>query len=370
MLLDEVQSSLFDFATSIVLAVVFLVGAILLYVMMLRTPSAGASLQNVADIPLPGGLPTFDQQALDPAAKLLFVAHSGNNDVDVFNTTTNALVGHIQNIPKNHGITVVHESGRVYVSETLDNQVYVINENTLSKIAQIRVGQKPDVMAFDPNDHLLFVSNELGRSDTVINVNTNQVVATIPLGGEVGNTRYDASLHRVFVSLQTLNQVVAIDPVSRRVVARGTLPQTCHHNHGLVLDVAQQLGIVGCDVSNNVFLLDLQSMHVLSTQAVGAAPDIMSLDDSQHLLHVSSHSGILSIFNDAGRTLQKVNEQCIAANAHTVLVDQETHKIYMPLLKTSSSVCAVPTPAPSAGTKGTPATHVNGQPVLRVLQYQ
>lgn len=349
--------------------------AILLYAVSVSPFQAAPALRSVADVPLPGGVASFDQQAFDATSKRLFVTHPGNNEVIVLDTTTNTVVGHIQNIKKNHGIVVIPEIGRVYIAETFDNQVYVVDEKSLHVLSRIAVGQKPDVMTYDPNDHLLFVSNELGHSDTVIDVRTNRALATIPLGGEVGNSRYDASSHRVWVALQTLNQIVALDPTSGRVVGRVSLPKTCNHDHGLVLDESQHLGIVECDVSATLFLLDLTSMQVLTaaqtTQAVPASPDIMAVDESQHMVYVSSHTGTLTLFNDSNRTLQKVAQQCIAANAHAVLVDQATHNVYMPLLSTPQTVCTLPTPAPTSRPNVTPTpAPVNGQPVLRIMQFQ
>jgi len=345
--------------------------ALLLYAVSTPVFHTAPSLQKVTDVPLPGGQPTFDQQAFDAGSKHLFVTHPGNNEVVIIDTTTNAVVGHIQNIRKNHGIAVIPELNRVYVGETFDNQVYVVDEKTLAILSRIPVGQKPDVISYDPNDHLLFVSNELGHSDAVINVNTNRVIATIPFGGEVGNTRYDPTTHRIFITLQTLNQVVALDPVSRKIVASVTLPKTCNHNHGLILDTSQHLGIVECDVSTNLFLLDISSMQVLTSQPLPQQPDIMAIDEGQHQIYVSSRSGNLAIFNDSNKSLQKVAEECVATNAHSVFVDPGTHTIYMPLLSTSSTVCAVPTPAPTPKPNTTPVpAPVNGQPALRVLQFQ
>jgi hypothetical protein len=50
--------------------------------------SSSFSIQTLANVPLTGGLPRFDQQSLDPNTKLLFIAHSGANNVIVFDTST------------------------------------------------------------------------------------------------------------------------------------------------------------------------------------------------------------------------------------------------------------------------------------------
>lgn len=354
------------------LSIVLAISSIAIFaVTSFTSPSSNnATIQTVADIAMPAGVPSFDQQALDPTTGKLFLAYTGASDVLIFDIKTNKLVGTIPNIKKGHGLAVIPGVHRLYVSETLDNQVYAVDENTLQVIAKMPVGQKPDMIAYDATDGQLFVSNELGQSDSVIDAETNRVIATIPVGGQAGNTRYDAALHRIFVTVQTNKTVVAIDPTTHRVVNKLTLPATCNHNHELILDVTQQLGFVGCDGNAQLFMIDLQAMKVLTAQpqTTGANPDLTAFDDSRHLLYVSTHSGILSVFSDASKSLQKVGEQCIGTNAHSIAVDASTHQIYMPFVKVQGDSC---TPAPTVpaktGTKvAVPSTN---QGILRVMLF-
>ncbi len=39
----------------------------------------------------------------------------------------------------------------------------------------------------------------------------------------------------------------------------------------------------------------------------------------------------ISIFDERGRNLEKIGEGFFAANAHTIAVDQRTHRVYFPL---------------------------------------
>jgi YVTN family beta-propeller protein len=316
------------------------------------------SIQTLADVPLNGGLPKFDQQSLDPQTKLLFIAHSGANNVIVFDTSTKKVLTQISGISHAHGVLVIPELKRVYVSDSLDNLVFAIDETNFHIITKIPVGQKPDMIAYDQVDHKLFVSNELGQSDTVIDTQTEHPVGTIPLAGQAGNTRYDPVTHRIFVDVQTLNQVVTIDPAANRVIAHTTLPAACKHDHGLILDSSQHLAFIACDTTSLLLMMDLQSMKVVSTQSVGGGPDLMAFDNGKHLLYVATHSGMLSVFTDQGRTLQKIYEQCAATDAHSVAVNEVTHEIYMPLVSSPADTCA-PVPAGATPT-------VKGQAVLRI----
>ena len=57
----------------------------------------------------------------------------------------------------------------------------------------------------------------------------------------------------------------------------------------------------------------------------------MRRDPGLHRLYVSAESGVITIFDERDRGLQKVGEGLFALNAHSVAVDPRTHRVYFPL---------------------------------------
>jgi DNA-binding beta-propeller fold protein YncE len=298
-------------------------------VLRLRTP-ASLPLQVVADIPLSHGPNRFDYQSLDPQTRLLFIAHSGANIVTIFDTVSMKVVADVADITDVHGVVAAPDLGLVYAEATGLNQVEVINEHTRAIVARIPVGDAPDGMAYDPTDHKLFVSDELGQNDAVIDTRTQRRIAEIPIGGNVGATAYDPVSHRIVVEAETLNQLVVLDPVTDQVTGRYDLPG-CQDSQSLLIDEQQDLAFVGCETNSVLLMFDLHSMHVLSTQPVGAGPDLMALDSGWHYLYVASESGVVSVFDEQARTLRKLGEGYVAVGAHTIAVDPVTHDLFLPL---------------------------------------
>lgn len=298
-------------------------------------------LRTIADVPLTGGASRFDYESLDQDRQLLFMAHLGAGILTVFNVKTNRVVSNIQRVPGVHGVLVVPGLHRVYASATDDNQIAVIDERRLRVVGRVPGGDYPDGIAYDPDAHAVFVSDESGGTDTVIDTRTDRRVATISLGGEAGNTQYDPGTHRIFVDVQTRNQLVAIDPRRERVVARYPLPG-CRHDHGLLIDAPRQLAFVACDENARLLTVDLRTMKVAQTQTVGSDPDVLAFDQGQRRLLVAAESGILTVFQERDRRIQKVGQGYVATEAHSVAVDSRTHRLYLPL------------------------ENVNGRPVLRV----
>lgn len=58
---------------------------------------------------------------------------------------------------------------------------------------------------------------------------------------------------------------------------------------------------------------------------------MLGFDKGFGRLYVSAESGIITIFDERGRNLEKVGEGFFAPNAHSVAVDQRTHRVYFPL---------------------------------------
>jgi hypothetical protein len=67
-----------------------------------------------------------------------------------------------------------------------------------------------------------------------ITVDTHARVV-LALGGEAGNTHCDSVSHCVLVAVQTKNQMIAIDPVTEKIVQRYG-PAGSAHPHGFTLD--------------------------------------------------------------------------------------------------------------------------------------
>jgi DNA-binding beta-propeller fold protein YncE len=299
-------------------------------------------LKQVADVALSGNPTRMDYQSLDPQRHLLFISHMGDNAVIVVDTHARRVVATIHDIAEPTGVLAVPELSTVYASAAGSSQVVAIDERTLTITRRIEGGAFPDGIAFDPGTKQLFVSDERGTTDTVIDTTAKKRVATIALGGEVGNTQYDSASHHIFVNIQTLGQLVEIDPRTNAILRR-TLISRCVGNHGLLVDTHRRRAFIACEDNATLVWLDLRTRKVIKFWTVGEKPDVLALDPSTHLLYVASESGVVSVFLD-GAPVSRIAQALLAPAAHTVAVDPATHLVYFPL------------------------ENVGGRPVLRVMQ--
>lgn len=305
-----------------------------------KAPS-GPVLRPVVDIPLPGRPVRFDYQSQDPRSGRLYISHMNDAHVEVFDTRLRKVVGRVAETPRVTGVLAVPELRKLYASVTGRRYVAVIDIDSLALRATPGPVGFPDGIAYAPGAKRVFVSDESGGGELVIDGVTDQVVARIPIGGETGNTKYDPSSGCILVAVQTLNQIVAIDPGSAKVVGRYA-PEGADHPHGLYVDAPERLLFIANQGSATVEVVDLRAMQVTASVKVGADPDVLAFDPEWHRLYVATEGGGLWVYRVEERGL--VTDGALALpHAHTVSVDTASHLLYVPL------------------------ENVQGRPVLRLL---
>ncbi len=219
----------------------------------------------------------------------------------------------------------------------------VIDENTFRVIARTDGGQYPDGVAFDAENQKVFVSDESGGADIVIDARTNQRINRIDLGGEAGNTHYDVIGHQIIAAAQGRGQLALIDPQSEKVTSYLDMPG-CDGPHGFYVDSPSRLAFVSCEQNAKLFVVDLNTKRITASDSVGEIPDVLAYDADLRRLYVASESGIVAIFQLRGSALEKIGQTFLAPNAHTIAVDNSTHRVYVPL------------------------ENIDGRPVLRIFE--
>ena len=292
--------------------------------------SGNLPLRTLRDVPLSGGTTRFDYQSLDSNTGRLYIAHLGDGALTIFDADKETMIGDVKNLPRVHGVIAVPELHRVYASTTGSNELTVIDDSTWQIVARVPAGDYPDGIAYATKVKKIYVSDLHGKTDTVIDANTNQRLTTIPLGGGAGNTQYDSVSEHIFVTVHGQNQLAEIDPTKDQVVARYAIAG-CSEPHGLLIDSEHRLAFVACEENAKLAVFDLETKKMTAIQSVGADPDVLAFDKGFGRLYVSAESGIITIFDERGRNLEKVGEGLFAPNAHSVAVDSRTHRVYFPL---------------------------------------
>jgi len=303
---------------------------------------AKAGLRLVREIPLPGPANRFDYQSVDLASGRIYMNHMNAGRTIVFDADHGNVAAEIVDVPRATGVWAVPSHHQVYVSAAGNHEVAIIDDRTLKITSRVGGIRFPDGIAYASGADKVFVSDESGGTDVVIDPKTARKRSTINLGGEAGNTHYDSVSHCILVAVQTRNQLVAIDPVSEKVVERYDLPGS-DGPHGFTLDEPDRLAFVSSEGNGNLQVVDLRTMRITQNIKVPDDPDVLAWDPSWRRLYVGAESGALTAYVLEGNALRPLG-QIRAPHAHTVSVDPRTHLVYLPL------------------------ENLNGRPVLRIYE--
>jgi hypothetical protein len=301
-----------------------------------------AGLTLVREIPLPGPANRFDYQRFDPVTRRIYMNHMNAGRTVVFDADSNRVIAEIMDLPRATGVWTVPSHHQVYVSAPGAHHVAIIDDRTLKVTSRVSDIRFPDGIAYAAEADKVFVSDEAGDADVVIDAKTGTKRSTIELGGEAGNSHYDSVSHCILVAVQTRNQMVAIDPVSEKIVQRYDLPGS-DHPHGFALDEDGRLAFMTSEGNATLQVIDLRTMRILEQHRTGDGPDVLAWDSEWRRLYVASEGGVLSAFWLDGTSLKPAG-QIRAPHAHTVSVDPRTHRVYLPL------------------------ENVNGRPLLRIFE--
>lgn len=306
-------------------------------------PASALPLTQVQDITLPGAVSRLDYQALDADAKRLYIAHLGDGTIHAVDLANGTVAGTVPGTPSVHGVTLAPDRHLLLAAVSGTNEVALIDANTLTVTARVPAGNTPDGIAYDPVHGKAYVSNEHDHAETVIDLTTNTAKAPIEIGGEAGNSIYDPASGTVMVNVQDRNELVIIDPAADSVTGRIPVPD-CASNHGLYVDGYSRLAFIACEGNAKLLVLDLKTKQVTARFDTGEGPDVLAFDQGMDRLYVASESGVVSVFDEQNRALTPKASGKLAENAHTVDVDQASHRVYFPL------------------------ENVDGHPVLRIME--
>ena len=297
------------------------------------------AMQRMTEIALPGAAARFDYMVLDAAKGRLLINQMGAGRTLVFDLRQQRLVGQIGGLVAPTGITLAPALHLAFISDPGaaldrvwgDGSVVAVSLRSLAVAQRFAAGGFPDGSVWVPGVGRLFVSNERGGVETVIGGTPLRVEQNLKLGGEAGNSAFDAASSRVLVNVQTRGQIAAINPETMEIEGRVTLPATCQHNHGLLVDDAEHLAFVACDGNARLLTLSLPSLRPVQRNRLGRDPDVLALDARRQRLWVASESGVVSVFGIAAGKLRTLWRGFVGPDAHSVAIDPATGWAWFPL---------------------------------------
>ena len=274
----------------------------------------------------PGGGEYFDYVTIDSTARRVYLSHGA--EVKVLDADNFSVVGTISGLKRCHGIVVLPEIGKGFITDGDAAQVVVFDLKSLKKTAEIKTPPDTDSIFYDPASKLIFTFNGDSKNASVIDPVKETVVKTIDLDGGVEQAVADGK-GTIYDNNEEKNDVAVIDTKTLTVKARWPVAPA---GSPVAMDMDREhrrLFSSGRDPSFLV-MMDADSGKVLQSLPISSGVDANVFDPDTGWLFVSTRAGKLHIFHeDSPNKLTEVETITTEYGAKTMNLDSKTHNLFL-----------------------------------------
>jgi len=277
-----------------------------------------------------GGQGGWDYLTVDPQTHRLYVPRGTHTMV--IDGESGKTLADIPGQKIAHGVAIVHEAGRGFISDGGGAGAIVIFDlKTNAVLGSIATQPDTDGIIYDPGTRLVVaVSGDGGTLMTLkpdIDPKSGKVDPPINLGGAPEFLASDEA-GRVFVNLMDKNEVAVFDMKVRKVVARwpvapGGAPV------GMTIDKAKRRILIGCRKPQKLIIMSTQNGKVIGDLPIGDHVDAVKMDNGR--IFASCGDGTLAVVSETAPGVFKIVQTVkTPQGARTMGVDPSTHRIYLP----------------------------------------
>ena len=283
------------------------------------------------DLPEHIKLSGFDHAAVHRASARLYVAHTGNDALDVIDCATDRYLHSIPNLKGVAGALVSDERNLVFSSNRGENTVGIFAPDDEAGLVKVAVGVRPNGLAYAPLRNLLLTANVGGLAlptsftVSIVDVERRAMIADIAVPGRTRWAVYHAQQDAFFVNIADPAQIVVVETADPKRIAR-TYPIPAIGPHGLDLDIERDRLFCACD-GQKLIVLDAGTGGVLAERDLGGIPDVIFFNAVlRHLYVAIGDPGVIEVFDTD--TLERIETVLTEKGAHTIGFDPDRHKVY------------------------------------------
>ena len=325
------------------LVVVGLASCALLFAALVFAAPASGGYHLLKKIPLgaaEGSGEYFDYINVDSVARRAYLSHG--TEFLVVDPENGKVLGKIGGFKRNHGIALVPELGRGFISDGDAAQVVIVDLKTFKKIGEIKGEKDADSIFYDPASKRIFVFNGASKNATVIDPAKGTVIMTIPLGGAPEQAVADGE-GMIYDNLQDTNEVIAIDTGTLKIKSRWPVVPA-GQPVSMAMDRQHRRLFIGGRNPKMFVVMNADTGKIIGNSfPIGDRVDTTIFDPSTGFVASSTREGTIHIFHeDSPDKFSVVETVKTEFGAKTMGLDLKTHNL---LVDTSDfDMPAAPTP--------------------------
>jgi DNA-binding beta-propeller fold protein YncE len=275
-----------------------------------------------------GGDGGFDYVTLDSSGKTLYLPRTTHTQV--VDASTGKVLADIPNNSHSHGVALVPQAGRGFISNGGDATVQIFDLKSNQTLGKIKAADDADCIIYDSasKNVLAFCGDAHAMIAISVDVDPKEGKprASLDLGGKPEFAVADGH-GKVFVDLVDKNEVAVVDTKEMKVlekwpVAPATQPV------GMSMDRKGKRLFVGCR-SKKMVIMSSDDGHVLADLPIGAGVDATAFFHGSAF--ASCSDGTLTVISEVepGK-FEVVQTLKTAPRAKTMAIDSKTGNIFLP----------------------------------------
>jgi YVTN family beta-propeller protein len=296
---------------------------------VLAAPQAGGYhlLKKISLGAAEGGSEYFDYITIDADGRRVYLSHG--TEVIVLDADTGAIVGSITGLKRDHGVALVPQVGRGFITDGATGQVVIFDLKTLQKIGQVKAEADADSILYEPVSKHIFVFNGEPKSSTVIDPATGAVVATIPLGGAPEQAVADGK-GMIYDNLEDTNEVIALDSRTLKIKSRWPVAPA-GQPVSIAMDRQSRMLFIGSRNPRLFVVMNADNGKIIGQPfPIGDRVDTTVYDPATGLVACSTREGTIHIFHqDSPGKLSVVETVKTEFGAKTMALDPKTHNLFV-----------------------------------------
>jgi YVTN family beta-propeller protein len=287
------------------------------------------SYQQIKKIPLgaaPGGGEYFDYIYMDAAARRVYATHG--TEIKVVDADAGSVVGTITGFKRCHGVAIVRELGKGFVTDGATGEVDIFNLDSLKVTGKVKASPDADYILFDPASKHIFAFAGDSKNVTVIDPEKETVIGTIALGAGPEQAVADGQ-GMIYNNLEDANEVVAIDSRTLRIANRWPVAPS-GHPVSIAMDREHRRLFIGGRDPKILVVMDADTGKVLQSFPIGDRVDSNVFDPKTGIVASSTREGTLHLFHEDSPDKFSVIETIKTEfGAKTMALDPNTHNLYV-----------------------------------------
>jgi len=238
-------------------------------------------------------------------------------------------VGTITGFKRDHGVALVPELGRGFVSDGDAEQAVIFDLKTLKTIGQVKADKDADYIMYEPVSKHIFVFNGEPHTATVIDPAKGTVIDTIQLGGQPEQAVADGK-GMLYDNIEDTNEVVAIDARTLKIKSRWKVAPA-GQPVSIAMDRKNRRLFIGGRNPKMLVMMDADTGKIIGDPfPIGDRVDTNIFEPETGTLASATREGTIHIFHeDSPNKLGVVETVKTEFGAKTMGLDPKTHNLWV-----------------------------------------